>query len=198
MHYARKPLARAVAIALATAGSLWATPALADEETQQQIRALKAQVELLMRKVDDLQRKEETTAAKTEQIEKRSAAASAVEVGKAVVKGMEFYGNLDLSVDTTTKGIAGFIANNGVDTPVGKVGWLPAISTNISYIGVRGRHDVGNGLAAVYQLETQLDISATAGTVNTTSSNDSVVKGALTSRDSFLGLAGDWGSVKIG
>jgi predicted porin len=198
MNHARKPLARAVAIALATAGTLWATPALADEETQQQIRALKEQVELLMKKVDELQRKEATTAAKTEQIEKRTAVSSVVEVGRAVVKGMEFYGNLDLSVDSTTKGIAGFIANNGVDTPVGKMGWLPAISTNISYIGVRGRHELGNGLAALYQLETQLDISATAGTVNTTSNNDSVVKGALTSRDSFLGLAGDWGSVKIG
>src|SRR5450432_2924033 len=108
MHYARKPLARAVAIALATAGTLWATPALADEETQQQIRALKEQVELLMKKVDELQRKEATTAAKTEQIEKRTAVSSVVEVGRAVVKGMEFYGNLDLSVDSTTKGIAGF------------------------------------------------------------------------------------------
>jgi predicted porin len=198
MHHATKPLVRAVAIALATAGTLWATPALADDQTQQQIRALKEQVEQLMRKVEELQRKEETTAAKTEQIEKRTASSSVVEAGKSIVKGMEFYGNLDLSVDYTTKGIAGFVANNGVDTPVGRVGWLPAISTNLSWVGVRGTHPLGGGLSAIYQLETQLDISATAGTVNTNSNNDSVVKGALTSRDSFLGLAGDWGSVKIG
>jgi predicted porin len=50
----------------------------------------------------------------------------------------------------------------------------------------------------LWQLETQIDIAATAGTANTNSSNDATVKGALTSRNSYTGLGGQWGAVKIG
>jgi predicted porin len=183
----------AVAVALGT------MPAFADDDTQRQIRALKEQVEALMRKVDDLQKKEATTAAKQEATQKKvDSSPSFAQGAMNVIKGLEFYGNLDLSVDYTTKGIAGKVANDGVSTPVGRVGWLPAISTNLSYLGLRGKHDLGPDLAAIYQLETQIDISATSGTVNTNSNSDSVVKGGLTSRDSFLGLAGAFGAVKLG
>ncbi|HEX3765804.1 MAG TPA: porin [Kofleriaceae bacterium] len=112
---------------------------------------------------------------------------------------LEFYGNVDLSVDTSTKGIAGMVANDGTSRPVGHVGWMPAVSTNISYLGVRGQHGLGLGVMAIFQLETQLDIAATAGTVNTNSNNDSIVKGALTSRNSFVGVAHhELGALKIG
>jgi predicted porin len=114
------------------------------------------------------------------------------------VKSLQFYGNIDLAVDDSTKGIAGKIANDGMSTPAGHVGWMPAISTNISYVGVRGKHSIGFGLTALFQLETQLDIAATAGTVNTNSNNDDVVKGALTSRNSFVGVSGAFGAIKIG
>jgi predicted porin len=197
MKNLRKTLAQAVASTLAASAMFQVQPALADDDTQREIRELKQQVERLMRRVEELSQKEAVTAAKQEKME-RATPASFADSARLFLKNMEFYGNLDLSVDYTTKGIAGMIANNGVDTPVGRVGWLPAISTNLSYIGVRGKHDLGDRLFAIYQLETQLDISATAGTVNTNSNNDSIVKGALTSRDSFLGLAGDFGQVKIG
>lgn len=112
---------------------------------------------------------------------------------------LEFYGNLDLSVDASTKGIADMLANDGMSKPAGNVGWLPAISTNISYLGVRGQHGLGLGIAAIFQLETQLDIAATAGTVNTNSNNDSIVKGALTSRNSFVGVMHhELGALKVG
>lgn len=110
---------------------------------------------------------------------------------------VQLYGNLDVSMDITTKGLDSTYPSGG--SPVGKVGWQPAISTNLSYVGVRGKQDMGNAVDFVYQLETQIDIAATSGTVNTTSNNDTVVKGALTSRNSFIGLAGpEWGAVKIG
>jgi predicted porin len=152
------------------------------EPVQQQIDALTKQV-----------------AALTE----REAAAEATPAAKPAralptSSSLQFYGNLDLALDASTKDIAGKIANNAMSTPVGNVGWMPAISTNISYLGVRGKHDIGHGLAAIFQLETQLDIAATAGTVNTNSNNDSIVKGALTSRNSFLGLSGQFGAIKIG
>src|ERR1700682_5817108 len=167
------------------------------DDTQEQISALKEQMEVLMRKVDELQRKE-AAARERKETAAPSQPSSLKEVVRSFIENAEFYGNLDLSVDYTTKGIAGFVANNGTDRPVGRMGWLPAISTNLSYIGLRGKHGAGYGLDVIYQLETQLDISATAGTVNTNSNNDSVVKGGLTSRDSFLGLASGWGSLKLG
>ena len=108
-----------------------------------------------------------------------------------------FYGQLDLSLDYTTKGLQKFYPGPG-DSPQGNMSWLPALSTNLSYIGVRGRHKLGAKSALVYQLETQLDISATAGTVNNNASNDSIVKGALTSRNSYIGLDTNIGAFKIG
>src|SRR5205823_5176328 len=86
-----------------------------------------------------------------------------------------------------------------MSTPVGNTGLMPAVSTNISYLGIRGKHDLGLDITALFQLETQLDIAATAGTLNTNSNNDSIVKGALTSRNSFVGVASrDVGSIKLG
>jgi Gram-negative porin len=109
----------------------------------------------------------------------------------------ELYGNLDVSLDDSTKGIAGMVANDGTSTPVGNSGWMPAVSTNISYVGARGGHAIA-GIEAVFQLETQVDVSATAGTVNTNSNSDSIVRGGLTSRNSFVGLTGEFGALKIG
>ena len=111
------------------------------------------------------------------------------------------YGNLDVSVDTATKGISGMVGNNGpADTPAGKSGWMPDISTNLSYVGVRGFQSLGsNPVNFVYQLETQIDISATPGTTNTNSNQGAIVKSGLTSRNSFIGLASpSLGAFKIG
>ena len=109
------------------------------------------------------------------------------------------YGKLDLSLDGATKGLTGVLGPDG-NPPVGRLGWLPDISTNLSYIGVRGFETLdGLPFDFVYQLETQIDISATAGTSETNSNESNVVKGALTSRNSFIGVASpDWGSIKIG
>ena len=109
------------------------------------------------------------------------------------------YGNIDLSVDVATKGITSKTDANGTP-PVGRMGWLPDISTNLSYIGVRGFQNLDDmPFKFVYQLETQLDIAATSGTSETNSTESNTVKGSLTSRNSFVGLASsDWGAIKIG
>ena len=200
-----KPLARAVAATLVVSGMAYPVLAAADVDTQQEIKALRQQVDILMKKVEELSTRESGAAARQGKIEKQAAAAVAPVPAPVAssslassLKNMQFYGNLDISLDDSTKGIAGKLANDGTSTPVGRLGWLPAISTNLSYVGLRGKHDLGDGLAAIFQLETQLDISATAGTSNNNSANDSVVKGALTSRNSFIGLAGQFGAVKIG
>ena len=52
------------------------------------------------------------------------------------------YGNLDLSFDAFSKGIGNLLDGNGAG-PVGNVGWMPDISTNLSYIGIRGFQATG-------------------------------------------------------
>jgi predicted porin len=109
------------------------------------------------------------------------------------------YGNFDLSIDDTTKGLGGKRGPDG-NPPVGNMGWLPAISSNLSYIGVRGFQTLkGMPFEFIYQFETLIDIAATSGTSETNSSESNAVKGALTSRNSFVGIAGRrWGAVMIG
>lgn len=114
--------------------------------------------------------------------------------------GGEFsvYGNLDVSFDVTTKGLGGMLASGA--PPVGNMGWMPDLSTNLSYFGVRGFQSVkGMPFDFIYQLETQIDIAATSGTAETNSNESNVVKGGLTSRNSFLGIASPhWGALMVG
>ena len=111
---------------------------------------------------------------------------------------IQFYGNFDVSFDVTTKGIAGKLGNGG-DPPIGNMGWMPAMSTNLSYIGIRGDQKLFEGVRFVYQLETQIDITASSGVAETNSNLSNVVKGGLTSRNSYIGLASaDWGAIKAG
>lgn len=172
---------------------------------QKQLDDVKAQLNQVMKSVQQQKEAQQEQEKKNEEQEKKNE----LFVQRVPGAGMTFltpggtlqvYGNLDVSYDYTTKGLDSSYAIGG--SPYGTVGWLGAISTNSSYVGVRGQQDLGHALGNtnfVYQFETQLDISATAGTVNNNSSNDSVVKGALTTRNSFIGFASkDWGAVKWG
>lgn len=109
------------------------------------------------------------------------------------------YGNLDLSLDTSTKGIGGFMADDGT-TPAGRGGWMADVSTNLSYVGLRGFQTLDRFPARfVWQLETQIDVSATSGFSASNSNTSSAVKGGLTSRNSYIGLESPvWGAIKIG
>jgi predicted porin len=121
------------------------------------------------------------------------------------------YGQLDVSFDGATKDAKGlpvapfvpvppFLAPGGGDSPNGNFGWMPDISTNISYLGVRGfqrlpMHD----FRFVYQFEAGIDISVTPGTKQSNSNLSNQVNGALFSRNSYIGLASSqWGAIKIG
>src|SRR5712672_519341 len=114
---------------------------------------------------------------------------------------VQFYGHLDLSIDSATKGIKeGGAGQNPV--PEGKVGWQADVSSNLSYFGFRGDHDIGGGYKMVFQAETQIDVAATPGPspVNQASQGnvDNKVLGALGSRNSYLGIAGGFGAFKLG
>lgn len=66
----------------------------------------------------------------------------------------------------------------------------PAVVDNVSRIGVKGSEDLGGGLKAVWQIEQGLSpaVSASAG----------VGGGSLATRNTFIGLAGDFGTVLAG
>ncbi|HEX7273507.1 MAG TPA: porin [Casimicrobiaceae bacterium] len=201
----KKPLALAIALAL--------SPCFAQAD---EVSDLKAQVEALQKQIDALKGKIEqvTTQVQSQKTEMQAQQAEQQKKNEQFLArqpgatGLTFltpgggdvtlYGNLDLSFDYATKGLLSDYGDNG-GMPVGQMGWQPAISTNLSYIGVRGRHPLQENLDFVWQLEAGIAISALPGTVNTTSNNSDQVNGALFSRNSFIGFAGkDWGAVKIG
>lgn len=99
------------------------------------------------------------------------------------------YGNLDVSVDVMTKGTSSLKGPDGLG-PVGNMGWMPDLSTNISYVGVRGFQKLGNhSFNFIYQLETEIDIASSSGVSESNSSQSNIVKAGLTGRTSFLGVS---------
>jgi predicted porin len=109
------------------------------------------------------------------------------------------YGNLDISFDDTSKNVKS-LELNGNTGPVGNFGWMPAISTNLSYLGVRGFQRLPNvPFNFVYQAEVGFDISATPGLKETNSNLSNTVNGALFNRNTYIGLSSpEWGAIKIG
>ena len=109
-----------------------------------------------------------------------------------------FYGNLDVSVDTATKGTANFLSG-GVG-PVGNMGWLEDISTNLAYVGVRGTQMTGlKDTNFIFQLETSINISTAPGLHESNSQEQDTVDGTLFTRNSYLGLGRvKWGALLFG
>ncbi|HLX83549.1 MAG TPA: porin [Terriglobales bacterium] len=177
---------------------------------QQQSVALQQQIQLLQQKIDKVSDRPQPPAAS-------APASSLVQPEASSTHGfferkpgdhltfytpggeLTTYGNFDVSVEAETKGLAGKLGPDG-NPPVGNMGWQPALSTNISYIGIRGFQSLkGLPFNFIYQFETQIDISSTSGTAETNSNESNVVKGGLTSRNTFLGIANPkYGSLMLG
>ncbi len=110
-----------------------------------------------------------------------------------------FYGRLNLSVDVGSQGLAGLVCNNpNLCTPgagpQGNLRWIPDVSSNLSRFGIRGHHDLLEGVQAVFQLEAEVAVAATPG-VKGNGNNDTInpgnnaINGAIASRNSFVGIA---------
>jgi predicted porin len=118
------------------------------------------------------------------------------------------YGNFDVSLDAATKNaksgpvVPADATNTGAigGTPVGNFGWMGDISTNLSYLGVRGFQRIpGQNFNFVYQFEAGIDISAAPGNRQTNSNLSNQVNGALFSRNTFIGLSSPmYGAIKVG
>jgi predicted porin len=119
------------------------------------------------------------------------------------------YGNIDVSFDGASKTVTGWTGSaanqhcaygGGFCTPTGNFGWMPDVSTNNSYLGVRGFQRLPNSdWRFVYQLEAGFDVSALPSTKQTDSNLSNQVNGALFSRNSYIGMANPAiGAIKIG
>ncbi len=129
-----------------------------------------------------------------------------------------FYGTIDVSFDVTTKGMDGLVAypwalanpddpssgfvrgSMAKEGPVGRVGWMPALSTNLSNIGYRGAHAIdGTATQLVYQVEAGVAITSAPGLNTSYVQQSYVTKTGIGYGDSFIGLAQPgWGAFKVG
>lgn len=66
------------------------------------------------------------------------------------------------------------------------------LTSRSSRVGIKGSEDLGSGLKAIYQLE--LAVNVDGGSNSQTASNS----GVSTPRNTFIGLAGDWGTFILG
>ena len=134
----------------------------------------------------------------------------------AFLKG--FYGTLDVSYDYTTKGINGLTAysyslidpanpnsgyvNNGPKgtQQVGRLGYMPALSTNKSQIGYRFSHRIDDSnVDFIVQVETALALTASPGLKTSQYQQSNIVNGAIGLGDTFVGLQNAaWGKLKFG
>jgi predicted porin len=129
-----------------------------------------------------------------------------------------FYGTLDVSFEGATKGISGLTAfpyalndpanpDSGFTIsgpakagPVGRVGWMPEISTNKSGAGYRSVHAIGkSGIDFAYQIEAALSLTSSPGLATSWTQQSNVVRAALGFGDSFVGFRNEnLGAIKLG
>ncbi len=222
--------AKAIMVALAACAALAAMPVSVRADDAQENRELKEQMRIMMQRMDDLQRQvqalskqEASTAATAQTAASTSAALAAAPPAPPAVekepllheimKG--FFGTLDVSFDDTTKGMNGFVAyhllpdgsgldytnpKNGGAGPVGRVNYMPALSTNKSVLGYRGSHALpGTDTTFIYQIETTPSITSSPGLNTSQYQQSNVVKGGIGYGDTFVGFAGkEWGKIKFG
>ena len=123
--------------------------------------------------------------------------------------GITLYGNFDVSVDDTTNGINGHVVPPaGTVGPPGTTagpgannGWMPAISTNSTYVGLRGFQPVigWHDTQFLWQLQTNIALTTVGGSGMSNSQQSNAVSGSLTTATSYIGLGSkDYGVVKIG
>jgi predicted porin len=201
----------------------------AQDQTNEQIRALQQRLDELSKQIDEL-RKQQAAAAKAAPAAPAAPAAAAGPPKKeappaepAFDKFMKgFFGTLDVSVDYTTKGMSDEQAfhwgyapgvvpapglgpsayvNNGPKVgPIGRVGWLGAMSTNGSNIGYRGTHKIGTSdVDFIYQVSTAFSVDAAPGLQNTWTKQSNTVMGAIGLGDTFIGFQKKgWGRLRFG
>jgi predicted porin len=112
-----------------------------------------------------------------------AAIAAAATLPMAAQAGVQIYGVIHASIDYVDPYNAG--DDDFIENPLNNDGdsfWN--VSSNTSRIGFKGSEDLGNGLKAIWKVEQGVNI-ANGG-------------GSWATRNSYIGLAGDWGTFLYG
>ena len=130
--------------------------------------------------------------------------AAALVAGVAFAQsGPTVYGVADLSLESVSAtGSTAGAAGNDIPSHT-------RLNANSSLFGVKGKLDVGGGNAVIYQFETYIDLgnsqygSGNAASVGSTGTTVTGNSGTLSSvfgarRDTFVGMTGNWGTLKAG
>lgn len=115
------------------------------------------------------------------------AAALAPAAAAADTSNINVYGRLNVSVDSQT-GVTG--QTSGL-----------AVNTNSSRFGIKGTEDLGDGYNAIFQVETNVNLTGTGrGGNGNTVTNSAVNTGAFGGqiRDTWLGLSTPMGTIQAG
>ena len=196
MSFNRKPLVVCCSLLFAAAGT-----ARADQmsDMQQQLEALQKQIQQLQSQMESVKRQ----AARPAPPPGAAMTENHIEPGKTLtfdVAGakVQVYGHVDVSLDTQTNGLSGFINGDSGLPVTGHNGWVPDVSSNLSYFGVRGSRNLDEDLKGLFQFETEVAYADTPGTSDQ-APDTTAQKFALGSRDSYVGLGSRaWGAVKMG
>lgn len=101
------------------------------------------------------------------------------------------YGVMDGSFETIKAG--GNTANTSVTSDAGfKLDSRSRIVSNSSYFGLKGSENLGNGMSAVFQFEQQFALD------NQNNSSAGTTANVLGNRDTYVGLAGGFGTAVMG
>ena len=220
--------AKAVSVALVACAATCTIGSAVYADDAQDTMALKEQMRLMQQRLDEMQKQLETMSKRQAPPEAAPPQGPTVAKEKPEVKEplfekflSGFYGTLDVSLDDTTKGINGLTAyhyalidpanpNSGYQLdptntapkggPVGRLGWMPALSTNKSVLGYRGSYKIATtGVDFIYQIEAQPAITASPGLNTSQYQQSNVTKAGIGYGDTFVGFSGnEWGKIKFG
>jgi predicted porin len=189
------------------------------QELKDQMRIMQQQMQEMQKKLDALSKRPAPEAAAPQG---PSVAKEKPEVKEPLFEKFAsgFYGTLDVSLDDTTKGINGLVAYHYAPVgaspygpyqidptnpspkggPVGRLGYMPALSTNKSVLGYRGSHKIADsGVDFIYQIETQPAITAAPGLNTSQYQQSNVTKAGIGYGDTYIGFSGNtWGKIKFG
>ena len=197
MTLQKTSIAIAVSLALGCVGNAHADQA---SDMQAKLDALQKQVQELQAQMAALRKKQEQ-AAPAAAAAPAKAPANEVKPGKDLIfkvggGEVQLYGHADVSLDDQTNGMTGFL-NGGVPV-TGHNGWVPDVSSNLSFFGVRGNRAVSDDLKGVFQFETEISYAATPG-ASDQATDTTAQKYSLGSRNSFVGLQSEeYGAIKLG
>jgi len=97
---------------------------------------------------------------------------SAPLAAQAQTANVTLYGRLNLTMEAVQQG------NSSAEN------WIYRVNSNSSRFGIKGTESLGGGLNVIFQLESSANGDAGGGTI--------------AGRDTYVGLQGGWGTVKIG